>query len=354
VERYKVIFLGLAVAGPEEEVRLIKGLQRKFNLSPEKAESLLQRVPVVIKKGIPKEEMERYVRAFEEIGGRVRAEEEPVSEALGISPEPARETKLERKAYAGPMITCPQCGFEQPEADECVKCGVIISKYFQYQEMARSYEGRVREISAEEKSTPWESGEGFIGAFFQTTRKALFSPTRFFRKVTTGEGYWLPLIYGLICGIIGFGGNILWQRFFFPEWFPLQKISGVPHLFYILIITYPFLVALIILTWSGIVHFCLMIVGGNKRGFQMTFRVISYSCSGYLWGIVPFLGSLIGGIYSLILEIFGLREVHGISRGKAFLAVLLALLLPPVLAGLFIFAVIVIFGGAGLLRGMRV
>src|SRR4030066_535342 len=69
---YKVIFLGLTVAGPEEETRLLGGLQKKFSLTPERAERLLQKVPVVVKKGISKEEMEKYVKAFGEIGGGTR------------------------------------------------------------------------------------------------------------------------------------------------------------------------------------------------------------------------------------------------------------------------------------------
>ena len=91
------------------------------------------------------------------------------------------------------MMTCPQCGFEQPETDECIKCGIIISKHVQFQEMARSYEGQVREISAEEY-TPWESGEGFINAFYRTTRDSLFSPSQFFKKISFGEGYWAPFL----------------------------------------------------------------------------------------------------------------------------------------------------------------
>jgi len=90
-------------------------------------------------------------------------------------------TESEKKPYPGGMVTCPQCGFEQPETDECIKCGIIISKYVQFQEMARSVEGQVREVSKDEY-VPWESGEGFIGAFFQTLRGSLFSPTKFFRK----------------------------------------------------------------------------------------------------------------------------------------------------------------------------
>ena len=78
VPTYKVIFLGLAVAGTEEEARLIQGLQKKFSLSPDRAERILQKVPVVVKKGISEEEKNRYVKAFEEIGGRIKVEEEAI------------------------------------------------------------------------------------------------------------------------------------------------------------------------------------------------------------------------------------------------------------------------------------
>ena len=354
---YKVVFLGMTVAGPEEEARLLGGLQKKFNLSPEKAESLLQRVPIVIKKGISKEEMERYVKALEEIGGRVRVEEEPVAEAPEIPKAPSPETppKPERKPYVGPMTTCPQCGFEQPKTDECIKCGIIISKYLQYQEMARSFEGKVREISSEEISSPWESGGGIIWAFLRTTRDSLFSPTRFFKKVAKGEGYWSPLIYGIICGIIGFGIAILWQWLLISRFIPIPKISSNSYSFILLIITIslPFMMAFSILIGSGVTHLCLMIVGGNKNGFQSTFRAISYSWSGNLFEIVPFIGSAIGGIYTLILTIIGVREVHGISTGKAVLAVLLPLIviilliIAAIIIPLLFFGSTRFFGGVG-------
>jgi len=360
VALYKVIFLGMTVAGPEAEARLIGGLKKKFNLSPEKAERLLQRVPIVVKKGCSKEEMERYVKAFEEIGGRVSVEEEPmITEPYEISPPPppapVREPLREREPRGRAMITCPQCGFEQPETDECAKCGIVISKYLQYQEMARSYEGKVREISSEEKYSSWESGEGFIWAFLKTTREALFSPTRFFKKIASGEGYWSPLIYGMITGVIGFGTGILWQWFFFSQWFSIEKFSVFSSSLYFVIITIalPFMVVFSLLIGSGVTHLCLMIVGGNKRGFQATFRAVSYSFSGYLFGIVPFIGSTIGGIYAMILIILGVREIHGISTGKAVLAVLLPIIvgvglgiLAAILIPLF-FGSLRLFGGVG-------
>ncbi len=383
---YKVIFLGLTVAGPDEEARLFTGLQKKFGLTPERAERLFQRVPIVVKKGISRAEMERYVRAFEEIGAKVKVEEEPSIAPLDIThelpesapkPEAARpEPKprqeplpgyvvppkfgpgLEKEPYTGKTITCPQCGFEQPETDECTKCGVIISKFLRYQEKAKTYEGKIHEVSAEEKPSPsWESGEGFIRSFFATTKEVLLSPTQFFKKVPSGEGYWAPLIYGVICGVIGGCAAALWQWLFASRFIPVKILSMIPFLSIFLIIflfALPFMIAFSILVGSGITHLCLMIVGGNKRGFESTFRALSYAYSGNLFGIIPFIGSTIGGIYSLVLTIFGVREGHGISTGKAILAVLLPLIVLLFLVLLSVMLFPFLFKSSGFLGGARI
>ena len=370
---YKVIFLGLSVIGLEEETRLIGGLQKKFKLSPEKAESLLQRVPVVVKKGLSKEEAERYVRAFEEIGGRIKVEEEEESIPTldithdyepehrpepGPRPEPkpafTYKPEPEKKAFTKGMVTCPQCGFEQPETDECIKCGVIMSKYVQYQEMARSVEGQVREISSEEY-TPWESGEGFIAAFLRTTQEVLFSPTKFFKKVAAGEGYWSPFIFAMISGIIGCGAILLWQWLFLSGMVPPQIRSVTTYSLFLVfaIILIPFWVAFSIVVGSGVIHLCVMIVGGNRKGFEATFRVISYSHSATLFYIVPLIGTFVGGVYLMILAILGVREGHGISTGKAVLAVLLPLIIVFGLGILLAIFIPLFIGSLGSYRGMR-
>ena len=368
---YKVVFLGLAVIGPEEETRLLRGLQKKFNLTPGKAESLLQRVPVVVKKGISKEEAEKYVKAFEEIGGRIKMEEEislleitqeyePKSTPEpqpGPRKEPAHSftygPEPEGKPYPKEMVTCPQCGFEQPETDECVKCGIIISKYVQYQEMARSVKGQIREIS-EEEYTPWESGEGFINAFYRTIRDSLFSPSQFFKKISIGEGYWSPLIYGLITGIIGNACAILWVWLFMAQWIPMDRIPFHYSLSILKVIApLPFQQAIAIFIGSAVIHLCLMIVRGNNHGFKTTFRAIAYSYSGYLFGVIPFIGLPIGTIYVLILTIIGVKEGHEISTGKAVLTVLLPVIVIFGLIFLAIFLVMMFVGSMGFFGGVR-
>jgi hypothetical protein len=364
---YKVIFLGLSVIGAEEEARLLGGLQKKFNLTPGKAESLLQRVPIVVKRGVSREEAERYAKAFEAIGGRVKVEEEPPPD-LEITqeyepksspkPEPkptfTSRSESERKPYGGGMVTCPQCGLEQPPTDECIKCGIIISKYVQFQEMARSVEGQVREVSKDEY-VPWESGEGFIGAFFQTVWDSLFSPTKFFKKISFGEGYWAPLIYGLITGIIGKGFAIFWLWLFIAQWIPIMDRIPFQYSLSIIqiIVPLPFQQAIAIFIISAIIHLCLMIVRGNNNRYRTTFRAISYSNSAQLFNIVPFVGSLIAFIYMIILFIFGVREGHEISTGKAVLAVLLPLIVIFGLIFIAIFVAIMFIGSMGFFGGVR-
>ncbi len=220
--------------------------------------------------------------------------------------------------------------------------------------MARSVEGQVREISREEY-VPWESGEGFITAFFQTVKESLFSPTRFFKKISSGDGYWAPLIYGLIAGIIGNGCAIFWFWLFMGQLIPM---AGIPFHYSLsvlqIIVPLPFQQAIAILIGSAIIHLCLMIVGGNNNGYKTTFRAIAYSYSAYLFGIIPFIGLMIGGIYTFILTIIGVKEGHEISTGKAILAVLLPAI---VIFGLIFVAILIVMtfiGSMGFFGGARV
>jgi len=98
-----------------------------------------------------------------------------------------------------------------------------------------------------------------------------------------------------------------------------------------------------------------MIVRGNRKGFEATFRAISYSYCAQLFSIIPLIGSFIGGIYFFVLAIIGVREGHNISTGKAVLAVLLPLIIFVGLVILItVFFISFIIGSLGSLRGVGV
>lgn len=353
VGQYKVIFYGLAVAGPEEEARLLKGIQKKFNLTQERAERLLQRVPIVVKKGTSLEEMEKYMKAFQEIGGKVKLEEEEPVLEFQEAPE---TSEPETKGFAGKMMTCPQCASEQPETNACVKCGLEFARYEPYKEMASSFREQARAIPSEGKEASAESGEGFFGAFFRTTRDVLFSPVQFFRRSAAGEGYGFPLIYGLITGIIGMGGSMVWQYILFAKLFHFWNPPDIPYSFELIAATLALPLAVLGFIFLGTVvtHFCLFIVGGNKMGFHQTFRAITYSYGAQLFGIIPFIGGTIGSIYTLILVIIGVKEGHGISTARAILAVLfpvIVVIILGIIAAIFIplfVGSLRMFGGIGI------
>ncbi len=49
-------------------------------------------------------------------------------------------------------MKCPACGFEQPQSEECQKCGIIFEKFFKLQdERKKKKEDEERELEKEEK-----------------------------------------------------------------------------------------------------------------------------------------------------------------------------------------------------------
>ena len=78
------------------------------------------------------------------------------------------------------------------------------------------------------------------------------------------------------------------------------------------------------------------------------FRAILFASSPVAFGVVPLVGTLIGAIFSLILEVVAIRELSGISTGAAVMAWIIAMLVPGILVvvGIMIFglSLLAIFG----------
>ncbi len=99
---------------------------------------------------------------------------------------------------------------------------------------------------------------------------------------------------------------------------------------------------------GAVLHIFVYIVGGRK-GIAETIKAVMYgSTPGLLLGWIPVIG-FIAGIWSLVLEILGIRQLHEISTGKAVLAVVLLLIVVAVLVTVILAAVIAAFtfGGMG-------
>jgi hypothetical protein len=80
----------------------------------------------------------------------------------------------------------------------------------------------------------------------------------------------------------------------------------------------------LILIWGLWLHIFSYIAGARKGIMETEKAVIYGSTPLLLIGWIPVIGSVIGGIWTIILTIIGLREMHEITTGKAVLAYVLA------------------------------
>jgi hypothetical protein len=103
----------------------------------------------------------------------------------------------------------------------------------------------------------------------------------------------------------------------------------------------PILIAIGLFIMSAIFHISLLIVGAGKRGFEATFRVVAYTSSTQIFGIVPVIGAFIVTIYNLVLWTIGFRESHRTTTGRALIAVLLPMIVVVTLVVLLVFAIVI-------------
>jgi hypothetical protein len=181
---------------------------------------------------------------------------------------------------------------------------------------------------------PWEHREqlGIIKAYFETLSLVLMKPGEAFAMMKTEGDLMGPMFFALIGGSAGIIVSCLFQIFLqsmgvLGSENPIAHTFGIGAglIFFVALVPVMMVVGLFIL--SGILHVCLMIVGGANKGFETTFRVICFSCgSTYLLAMVPFCGGMIAGVWNIVLEIIGLARAHQTETGKAALAVLLPLI----------------------------
>ena len=193
---------------------------------------------------------------------------------------------------------------------------------------------------------PWENRHtlGVFPALLENVRLCLFEPTNFFERMPKRENVGAALIYLIILAWIGAAGGFLWSLALRGPQTALLRGMGIEPptrtlapsvegiIYFFAILFAPVFILIAAFIWCAILHVVLWIIGGAREGFEATLRVYSYSAgSTSLFQLVPICGSLVGLVWSLVLQVTGLSRAHGISTGKAALAVLLPLALCCVL-----------------------
>jgi len=188
------------------------------------------------------------------------------------------------------------------------------------------------------RGSPWENRgkTGLLNGIFATFTQVLFSPTQFFKTLNPKGGIGESLAFGLLIGAIGnmlglfFPMVMMSGGFFFMEQ-PLfgQFATGFMFLFLMVVIPVGVIVAMFV--YSAVLHLFLLMVRGGKNGFEATFRVIAYSQAAQGFSVVPVIGGWIAGIWQFIVQVIGLREIHGVSYLRVIMAFILPVLILVVL-----------------------
>jgi hypothetical protein len=77
------------------------------------------------------------------------------------------------------------------------------------------------------------------------------------------------------------------------------------------------------------IHLWVWVFGGRK-GYGQTVKAIAYGATpNFLLGWIPII-NFITGIWSLVVSIIGVRELHEISTGRAVGAVIIAIIIPVI------------------------
>ncbi len=211
-------------------------------------------------------------------------------------------------------------------------------------------------LAVDQAGLPWDRRAelGFFTAFIETVKLVLLNPTVAFTKMKPVGGLGEPLIFAVIGGSIGFIINLLFSLLMsslgvMSDRNALAGLLGLGIGVIFIIIFMPVFLALGFFIGAGILHLCLMLVGGAKRSFETTFRVLCFAAgSTYLLMIVPFCGGAIALVWLLVLECIGLARAHQTTTGKAVLAVLLPVIV--CCGGLLLLS---FFGALGALSGIN-
>jgi hypothetical protein len=174
----------------------------------------------------------------------------------------------------------------------------------------------------------------------ETTRQVLAEPGAFFRAMPVAGGLGSPLLYAVLIGWVGLAAAAFYQAIFRSvvgsSWGAFGDRPEVAAMlgwvegwagFVAQVVFGGVFVVIGVFVAAGIVHLMLLLLGGARRDFEATFRVVSFAQATSILFLVPFCGQLIGGIWSLVLYVLGLAEAHQIGHGKAAAAVLLPLVL---------------------------
>ncbi len=179
---------------------------------------------------------------------------------------------------------------------------------------------------------PWDSQGLSFGTWWETLTMILGGTNDAFRRMHITGGFGKPIGYAMIGLAIGSLGNLILNLGMIGllagggmggEQLAMQLVQQVASA-----VLTPLLGAtLMCLIQAGVMHVCLIMVGGEKNGYEATFRVCAYNMGVFgAFNAIPFIGPCVGFFWQMVTTIIGFAEAHETTGGKAAAAYFIGLI----------------------------
>jgi hypothetical protein len=249
------------------------------------------------------------------------------------------------------LIRCPHCRFTGAlkEKSRLAANDVVYCPRCQTPMPFAEPEDPTTVSSAEAELQPqphhkvdWEARTSWLDliAFWRTSKNILFHPAVTFTTLNYEAGIHSSIVYLLVYGSLGQIIGRYWFTLLGIRYGILEgnALSNTIHFGGVVLLT-PIVLFASILIVAGLVHLVLRILRATRRPFAATLQVMAYvSGATSLVNVIPFVGRFIMPIWALVLYFVGLVKAHQTSKTRVFVA----LLLPLVLAGLFVTGIVLL------------
>ncbi|GAB6125125.1 YIP1 family protein [Humidesulfovibrio idahonensis] len=176
---------------------------------------------------------------------------------------------------------------------------------------------------------------GFFPGIWGTIRQVTMTPVAFFRAMPTHAGMAKPLAFHILLAELMVVCQYLWSMAGIGA---TAEYLGKPEVMdmglglaqaapLMLFLIYPLLLVLRVMIVTGIIHVLLRLIRSGDSGAEATFRVLCYSAAPLLLGVIPAIGPLVGGVWSIGLTVIGLKVAHKTRTSAALFAVLVPILM---------------------------
>lgn len=222
------------------------------------------------------------------------------------------------------MPACPHCGHEaEAPTEECPLCGTPLTEAADGAPgaEAEAADGGSAETAAPADPVPWEDPRlGFGPGIGRTWRESLFDPAGFFRRIR-GEGTVArPLLYYLLVTVVGSFATVVWQTqgltlTHYAATLRMGETSAAGSA--LSFVLSPFVALVVLVVATLIFHLGALMVAPDRRGMGATAKVVCYAAGPSVLAVVPVVGAPGGAVWSLVLQVVGLREAHRTTTPRA-------------------------------------